>query len=128
MPTLTGVATPNFDNDKTTAFVRILAVTNDYPPKPGGIQQYLGNTVAALDAEVRILGPAEEGADGDGVVDGEEDARAARFAEALKLLEQRPEGIDLVDLGAWNNDPLVIQAIKEKIDEVMPSVVEVATE
>jgi phosphatidylinositol alpha-1,6-mannosyltransferase len=47
--------------------VRILLVTNDYPPKPGGIQQYLGNTVAALDAEVRVLGPAEDGAGDDGV-------------------------------------------------------------
>jgi hypothetical protein len=25
----------------------------------------------------------------------------------------------LVNLGAWNNDPLVIQAIKEKIDAQM---------
>jgi phosphatidylinositol alpha-1,6-mannosyltransferase len=39
--------------------MRILLVTNDYPPKPGGIQQYLGGLVAALDAEVLVLGPAD---------------------------------------------------------------------
>ncbi len=32
-----------------------------------------------------------------------------------------PPTIDLVNLGAWNNDPLVIQAIKERIEEQMTS-------
>jgi hypothetical protein len=27
-----------------------------------------------------------------------------------------PEGFPLVNLGAWNDDPIVIRAIKEKID------------
>jgi len=43
--------------------VRVLLVTNDYPPKPGGIQQYLGNLVAAFRGEVRVLAPADEGDD-----------------------------------------------------------------
>ena len=30
-----------------------------------------------------------------------------------------PEGMPLLNLGAWNDDPLVIQAIKEKIDRLM---------
>jgi protoheme ferro-lyase len=30
-----------------------------------------------------------------------------------------PEGFPIVDLGAWNDNPLVIQAIKEKIDTFM---------
>jgi hypothetical protein len=30
-----------------------------------------------------------------------------------------PEGFPVIDLGAWNDDPLVIQAIKEKIDPYM---------
>jgi hypothetical protein len=30
-----------------------------------------------------------------------------------------PEGFPVVNLGAWNNDPIVIQAIKEKIDSFM---------
>jgi phosphatidylinositol alpha-1,6-mannosyltransferase len=41
--------------------MRILLVTNDYPPKPGGIQQYLAGLVDALDAEIRILAPADDG-------------------------------------------------------------------
>jgi len=40
--------------------VRLLVVTNDYPPKPGGIQQYLGSLVAAYPDEVLVLGPADE--------------------------------------------------------------------
>ncbi|HEX5630884.1 MAG TPA: glycosyltransferase family 4 protein [Acidimicrobiia bacterium] len=42
--------------------MRLLLVTNDYPPKPGGIQQYLGGLVAAVDAEVRVLAPFQPGA------------------------------------------------------------------
>jgi protoheme ferro-lyase len=30
-----------------------------------------------------------------------------------------PEGFPVVNLGAWNNDPIVIQAIKEKIDDYL---------
>jgi hypothetical protein len=29
-----------------------------------------------------------------------------------------PEGFPILNLGAWNNDPIVIQAIKEKIDQL----------
>jgi sirohydrochlorin ferrochelatase len=38
---------------------------------------------------------------------------------ALVSQAQVPPGYPLVNLGAWNNDPLVIQAIKEKIDVKM---------
>ena len=30
-----------------------------------------------------------------------------------------PEGVSIVNLGAWNDDPIVIRAIKEKIDALM---------
>ena len=42
--------------------MRVLLVTNDYPPKPGGIQQYLGNIVAHAESEFRVLAPAHPGA------------------------------------------------------------------
>ena len=42
--------------------MRILLVTNDYPPKPGGIQQYLGSIVDHSDADFLILGPHHPGA------------------------------------------------------------------
>ena len=45
--------------------MKVLLVTNDFPPKPGGIQQYLGGWVRNFDGEVRVLAPKD-----DGVVDG----------------------------------------------------------
>jgi phosphatidylinositol alpha-1,6-mannosyltransferase len=52
--------------------VRLAVVTNDYPPKPGGIQQYLGSLVGAWPHDVRVLapedGPADETARGESVV------------------------------------------------------------
>ncbi len=39
--------------------MRLLVVSNDYPPKPGGIQQWLGNVVDHFDGEVRVLAPAD---------------------------------------------------------------------
>lgn len=50
--------------------MRVLLVTNDYPPKPGGIQQYLGNLVAAYPDPIRVLAPADEG-DDPGVMRGD---------------------------------------------------------
>ena len=43
--------------------MRVLLVTNDFPPKPGGIQQYLNGLVAAFPGEVRVLAPRHDGAD-----------------------------------------------------------------
>ncbi len=39
--------------------MRLLVVTNDYSPKPGGIQQWLGNVVDHFPGEVRVLAPAD---------------------------------------------------------------------
>lgn len=51
--------------------LRVLLVTNDYPPRPGGIQQYFAGLVGALDAEVRVLAPRHPGAAAEqGVVRG----------------------------------------------------------
>jgi phosphatidylinositol alpha-1,6-mannosyltransferase len=44
---------------RSALIVRLLLITNDYPPKPGGIQQYLGNLVDHLSAPVRVLAPAD---------------------------------------------------------------------
>lgn len=45
--------------------MRLLLVTNDYPPKPGGIQAYLGDLVAAYPDPVLVLGPADPDAAAD---------------------------------------------------------------
>ncbi len=44
--------------------MKLLVITNDYPPKPGGIQTYLGNGVDAYPDEVRVLAPADGPATG----------------------------------------------------------------
>ena len=54
--------------------MRVLLVTNDYPPKPGGIQQYLGGLVGSLPAEVRVLAPRS-----DGESTGDPDVRRHRY-------------------------------------------------
>lgn len=51
--------------------MRVLLVTNDFPPKAGGIQQYLNGLVAAFPGTVRVLAPRHDGApDVEGVVRG----------------------------------------------------------
>ncbi len=52
--------------------MRLLLVTNDYPPKPGGIQMYLQNLVDAIDDPVLVVAPADERVTGpeDGIVRG----------------------------------------------------------
>jgi phosphatidylinositol alpha-1,6-mannosyltransferase len=44
--------------------MRLLVITNDYPPKSGGIQTYLGNLVDAFPHPVRVLAPADGPATG----------------------------------------------------------------
>ena len=38
--------------------MRVLLITNDYPPRPGGIQQYLSNLVSYSSARIRVLAPS----------------------------------------------------------------------
>lgn len=42
--------------------MRLLLITNDYLPKPGGIQAYLGNIVARYDGPVQVLAPRDDAA------------------------------------------------------------------
>ena len=48
--------------------MRVLLITNDYPPKPGGIQQYLGNIVSRFAGPIRVLAPADPDAEYDELV------------------------------------------------------------
>lgn len=43
--------------------MRLLIVTNDYPPTPGGIQMYLGNLVDAYPDDVHVFGPSDASSD-----------------------------------------------------------------
>jgi phosphatidylinositol alpha-1,6-mannosyltransferase len=49
--------------------MRVLLITNDFPPRPGGIQQYLAGLVDALDGPVRVLAPRDGSHPGDVVRD-----------------------------------------------------------
>jgi len=53
--------------------MRLLIVTNDYPPKPGGIQMYLQNLVDAYPDDVHVVAPSDDdaGVDEAGVTRGE---------------------------------------------------------
>jgi len=80
--------------------VRLLLVTNDYPPKPGGIQQYLGSLMVAFTGETRVLAPVDDG-DDLGVVRAERSflwptRRVRRWVEG-HIAEYRP---DVVLFGA----------------------------
>ena len=43
--------------------MRLLLITNDFLPKPGGIQQYLGNVVAAYPDPIHVIAPADRRAE-----------------------------------------------------------------
>jgi phosphatidylinositol alpha-1,6-mannosyltransferase len=56
---------------RETHRMRVLLVTNDFPPKAGGIQQYLNGLVAAFPGEIRVLAPRDDAAEPrEGVVRG----------------------------------------------------------
>lgn len=97
---------------------RLLVVTNDYPPKPGGIQRYLGSLVDAYPGPVRVLAPA------DGPADGTERGEAVvvryrrRFmwpgpaTTAWIIAEARSFRADAVLFGAPHPLPAVIPRLK----------------
>ncbi|NNJ47455.1 MAG: glycosyltransferase family 4 protein [Acidimicrobiia bacterium] len=48
--------------------MRLLLITNDYLPKAGGIQQYLGNLVERYDGPIQVIAPKDKTADRDAQV------------------------------------------------------------
>ena len=82
--------------------MRVLLVTNDFPPRAGGIQQYLKGLVEAFPGTVRVLAPRHDGAaEVDGVVRGHRrfmwPTRRTRRWVAAQVAEFRP---DVVLFGA----------------------------
>ena len=82
--------------------MRVLLVTNDFPPKPGGIQQYLNGLVAAFPGEMRVLAPRHDGApEQEGVMRGHRrfmwPTRRTRRWVAGHIVDFRP---DVVLFGA----------------------------
>jgi phosphatidylinositol alpha-1,6-mannosyltransferase len=48
--------------------MRLLLITNDYLPKAGGIQQYLGNLVERYDGPIQVIAPRDKSAERDAQV------------------------------------------------------------
>ena len=79
--------------------MRLLLITNDFPPKPGGIQTYLRNLVDAYPDDVLVYAPRDEDAHDDesGVVRGDRAfmlPTKAFVEEVVRVAEAfRPEAI-----------------------------------
>jgi phosphatidylinositol alpha-1,6-mannosyltransferase len=98
--------------------VRLLLVTNDYPPKPGGIQMYLKNLVDALDDDVLVYGPADPNADPDelGVVRGDRSYMLPTAATTAAVLEAAsPFRPDAVLFGAPHPLPAIGPRLRKEL-------------
>ena len=98
--------------------MRLLLVTNDYPPKPGGIQMYLQNLVDAIDDPVLVVAPRDERVLGsqDGVVRGSRsymlpDRRTKELVRSAAA-DFEPDAVlfgaphPLAQMGPWLRDEL----------------------
>lgn len=72
--------------------MRLLVITNDYPPKPGGIQMYLRNLVDAYPDPVHVFAPSDPGAEA-----GEEGVTRGARAWMLPTPSVRRRVSDVVD-------------------------------
>jgi phosphatidyl-myo-inositol dimannoside synthase len=98
--------------------VRLLLVTNDYPPKPGGIQMYLQNLVDAIDDPVLVVAPRDDRVDGpeDGVVRGDRSYmlpdRRTKDLVRTAAADFEPDAVlfgaphPLAQMGPWLRDEL----------------------
>ena len=97
--------------------MRLLLITNDYPPKPGGIQQYLGNIIDAYPDEYHVIAPADE--------DAEPDDRISRNASTFmwptpavaNWVEERAEAFapDAILFGAPHPLPFLGPRLRERL-------------
>jgi phosphatidylinositol alpha-1,6-mannosyltransferase len=98
--------------------MRLLLITNDYPPKPGGIQQYLANIIDAYPDEYHVIAPAEE--------DGEPDDRISRSETTFmwptpkiaEWVEERAVAFapDAILFGAPHPLPFLGPRLRERLD------------
>jgi phosphatidylinositol alpha-1,6-mannosyltransferase len=99
--------------------VRLLLITNDYPPKPGGIQQYLQNLVGAYGEPIHVLAPADPSADPDesGVTRGNRHFMWPTSAVADWIVaEARTFRPDVVLFGAPHPLPVLAGRIRRALD------------
>jgi len=85
--------------------MRVLLVTNDFPPRVGGIQSYLWNIYRGLGADVRVLAPAFAG---DAAFDRASGVEVVRWPRAVawpapaleKQIHELSRDADVVAFGA----------------------------
>ena len=97
--------------------MRLLLVTNDFPPKPGGIQMYLRNFVDAYPGEVLVYGPADPDAvDEAGVVRGEATYMVPTASLTRSVIDvARAFGPDAVLFGAPHPLPRIGPALRDAL-------------
>ncbi|MCB1246813.1 MAG: glycosyltransferase family 4 protein, partial [Acidimicrobiia bacterium] len=99
--------------------MRLLIVTNDYPPKPGGIQMYLRNLVDAYPDPIHVFAPSDAAADpnDDGVTRGSSTYMLptnAIFEQIASTVEAF--GPDAILFGAPHPLPRLGQRLRERFD------------
>lgn len=97
--------------------MRLLLITNDYPPKPGGIQQYLGNIIDAYPDEVHIIAPADENAEPDDRISRNESTFMWPTRKTADWVEERAVafGPDAILFGAPHPLPFLGQRLRERL-------------
>jgi len=98
--------------------VRLLLITNDFPPKPGGIQMYLQNFVDAYPDEVLVYAPRDDDAPPDevGIVRGSKPymlPSSSVTEDVLRVAE--PFAPDAVLFGAPHPLPKIGPALRERL-------------
>ena len=101
--------------------MRLLVITNDYPPKSGGIQTYLGNLIDAYPHPVRVLAPADGPASGTAKGEGIVRRGKRRFMWPTRktvdwfIAEAREFGAEAVFFGAPHPLTMAARRMKEEL-------------
>jgi len=97
--------------------MRLLLITNDYPPKPGGIQQYLGNVINAYPDEWHVIAPADAGAEPDARISRHHSSFMWPTPQVAAWIQDRAAdfGPDAILFGAPHPLPYLGPALRERL-------------
>jgi len=97
--------------------VRLLLITNDYPPKPGGIQQYLANVIAAYPDEYHVIAPADAAAVPDERISRSESTFMWPTKKVASWVAERAAafGPDVILFGAPHPLPLLGPGLRDRL-------------
>jgi len=97
--------------------VRLLLITNDYPPKPGGIQQYLGNVIDAYPDEWHVIAPSDGAAEPDERVSRSSSSFMWPTPQVASWIQERAAAFnpDVILFGAPHPLPYLGPALRERL-------------